>query len=170
MQGNERAQKIINDAKKLGVPTFLKSQDIVSGNPKLNLLFCAEIFNSCPGLTPTEEEKYAAAGLLDDDVEGSREERSFRMWINSLGIDGVYVNNLYNDVGDGIVLLKVLDRIQPGSVNWKKVEINPNNKFKKINNCNECVNTGKDMKFSLVGIGGVDLHDGNKKLTLALVW
>lgn len=46
----------------------------------------------------------------------------------------------------------------------------PTNKFKKINNCNMAVGCGKDMKFSLVGIGGVDLHDGNKKLTLALFW
>jgi len=148
----------------------MKPNDVCSGNSKLNLLFCANLFNACPGLVPTEEEKYAAAGLLDDDVEGSREERAFRMWINSLGIDGVYVNNLYEDVKDGIVLLKVLDRIEPGIVNWKKVEMNCNNKFKKVNNCNEAVNVGKNMKFSLVGIGGVDLHDGNKKLTLALVW
>jgi len=26
------------------------------------------------------------------------------------------------------------------------------------------------MGFTLVGIGGVDLVDGNKKLSLALVW
>ena len=32
------------------------------------------------------------------------------------------------------------------------------------------VTVGKDLAFSLVGIGGVDLHEGNKKLTLALVW
>ena len=32
------------------------------------------------------EEEYQAAGLLEDDVEGSREERSFRLWMNSLNI------------------------------------------------------------------------------------
>jgi plastin-1 len=41
----------------------------------LNTLFCAEIFNNCPGLFGTEEE-YNAAKMLDDDVEGTREERS----------------------------------------------------------------------------------------------
>jgi len=33
------------------------------------------------------------------------------------------------------------------------------------------VNVGKDdLKFSLVGVGGVDITDGNETLTLALVW
>jgi plastin-1 len=51
--------------------------------------------------------------MIDDDVEGSREERSFRMWCNSLGVEGVYVNNLYDGIKDGIVLLKILDKSKP---------------------------------------------------------
>jgi hypothetical protein len=35
-----------------------------------------------------------------DDVEASREERAFRLWINSLGI-ATYVNNLFEDVRTG---------------------------------------------------------------------
>lgn len=35
-----------------------------------------------------------------DDVEASREERAFRLWINSLGIP-TYVNNLFEDVKTG---------------------------------------------------------------------
>lgn len=122
-------------------------------------------------MIPTEEEKYAAAELIDDDVEGSREERSFRMWVNSLGVEGVYLNNLYSDLHDGMPLLKVLEKVEPGCVDWKKVEKNPNNKFKKMHNCNQVVNIGRDtMKFSLVGINGTDIHEGNKKLVLAFMW
>lgn len=87
----------------------------------MNTLFCAEIFNNCPGLEATEEE-YNAAKFLDDDIEGSREERSFRMWVNSLGIDNLYINNLYGAFVDGLDLLKILDKVKPGSVDWKKVE------------------------------------------------
>jgi plastin-1 len=78
----------------------------------LNTLFCAEIFNTCPGLQATEEE-YNAAQMLDDDAEGTREERchcsylGFRMWANSLGIEDLYINNLYEDFKDGIALLKI---------------------------------------------------------------
>jgi len=134
------------------------------------LAFTAAIFNQCPGLDPLTQEEMEKAGLIDDDFGDSREERAFRMWINSLGIDGVYVNNLYEDCQDGLVLLRVMDKVEPGIVQWKNVEMNPNNKFKKVSNCNYCVVLGKAMKFSLVGIGGSDIQVGNKKLLLALVW
>jgi len=41
---------------------------------------------------------------------------------------------------------------------------------KKVENCNYAVVLGKQMKFSLVGVGGSDIVDGNQTLTLALVW
>ena len=41
------------------------------------MIFCAYLFNLCPGLVPTEEEKYAAAELIDDDVEGNKGEEGF---------------------------------------------------------------------------------------------
>lgn len=48
--------------------------------------------------------------------------------------------------------------------------MNPNNRFKKLTNANLAVDIGKSFGFSLVGIGGIDLVDGNRKLSLALVW
>jgi len=165
-----RAQMVLANAKKLEVDSFIKPNDIVKGNPRLNLAFTASIFNQCPGLDPLSEEEIKKVGLMDDDTGDSREERAFRMWINSLGIDGVYVNNLFDDCRDGLVLLRVMDKIQPGIVSWKQVEMQPNNKFKKVANCNYVVVLGKQLKFSLVGIGGSDITDGNKKLLLALVW
>ena len=63
-------------------------------------------------------EEYDAAGMIDDDIEGSREERTFRFFINSLGIDDLYINDLYDDCKDGLVLAKVCDKIDPKSVDW----------------------------------------------------
>jgi len=135
------------------------------------LIFTAAIFNQCPGLDPLNDEEVKKAGLMDDDKGDSREERMFRMWINSLGIEDLYVNSLYQDCRDGLVLLKVLDKVEPGIVSWAKVEKNPNNKFKKIANCQYAIVLGKQLKFSLVGIQGADIEDAkNPKLLLALVW
>jgi len=161
---------VIGNAKALEVKTFIKPRDIVMGNPRLNLAFTAAIFNQCPGLDPPTKEEMDKAGMMEDDVGDSREERAFRMWINSLGLEGVYINNLYEDCQDGLVLLKVLDKVQPGIVSWKQVEKTPNNKFKKVANCNYVVVLGRSLKFSLVGIGGSDISAGNKKLLLAFVW
>jgi len=165
-----RAGKVLANARNLEVKCFIKPRDIVAGNPRLNLVFTAAIFNQCPGLDPLTQEEIDKAGLMDDDFGDSREERAFRMWINSLNIDGVYVNNLYEDCQDGLVLLKVMDKVKPGLVDWKGVEKAPNNKFKKVSNCNYVIVLGRSLKFSLVNIGGQDIATGNKKLLLGLVW
>jgi plastin-1 len=156
----------------LGVESFIRPENIVTGNARLNLAFCAQIFNTNPGLQITEEELHDMAGLLDDDVGDSREERVFRMWINSLGVEDLYVNNLFEDLRDGVVLLQLMDKIEPGSVSWKSVNRPPKNKYKRVENANYVVVLGKSkvFNFSLVGIGGIDIVDGKKKLILSIVW
>ncbi len=172
----KRAKKVIDNSKKLGAESYITPDDIVAGNSKLNTLFVASIFNAYPGLEPpTEQEAMDAAKLLDDDVEGAREERAFRMWINSLGLNDengepIHINNLYEESRDGLLLLRTLDRIKPGCVNWKIVDKKPNNPFKKTANCNEVIDASKKSNYKIVGIGGGDIRDGNKKYILAIVW
>lgn len=81
----DRAKDVLGNAKRLEVKAPIQARDIVSGNGRLNLIFTAAIFNQCPGLDPLTKEEMAMAGLDEDDVGDSREERAFRMWINSLG-------------------------------------------------------------------------------------
>ena len=47
-----------------------------------------------------DSKKVSFAEMMPDDVQVSREERAFRLWINSLGIV-TYVNNLFEDVRNG---------------------------------------------------------------------
>jgi len=168
----KRAEATLNNAEKIDCRKFIKARDIVAGNPKLNLAFVANLFNMYPGLEPlTEAEK----GKLDEWLfagEGTREARAFCLWINSLGIDP-FCQNLFEDLRDGLVILRVMDKIVPGSVDWKRVNTKePMHKMKKVENCNYAVDLGKadPFKFSLVGVGGSDLVDGNKTLTLGLIW
>eukprot|EP01124_Arcella_intermedia_P031296 TRINITY_DN7034_c0_g1_i1.p1 TRINITY_DN7034_c0_g1~~TRINITY_DN7034_c0_g1_i1.p1 ORF type:complete len:507 (+),score=97.75 TRINITY_DN7034_c0_g1_i1:42-1562(+) len=164
---NKRADAVVNNARKIDCAKFVKPRDIVAGNPKLNMAFVANLFNKLPGLEVLEEEELKN---LDFPETGSREARAFQLWINSLGLDP-FVNNLFDDLKDGLVLLKIIDKINPGTVNWKRVNSNtPMHRIKQVENSNYAVELGKDLKFSLVGIGGVDITDGNETLTLALVW
>jgi len=159
---NKRAEIILDAAAKIDCKKFVRPRDIVAANTKLNLAFVANLFNTCPGLEPVEEPVIVE--------EETREEKAFKAWINSLGVDP-YVNRLYEDLRDGIILLQVLDAIKPGIVDWKRVNtVKPLNKFKQVENCNYALELGKSVKFSLVGIGGQDIQTGNPKLTLALVW
>jgi plastin-1 len=167
---HRRAEAMLQQANKLDCRKFVTPADVCKGHQRLNLAFTAHLFNTHPGLEPpTEEEKYMAAGLLDDDVGDTREERAFRLWINSLGID-TYVNNLFEDVSDGVVFLQIMDKIRPGIVAWGGVNRNPTSIFKKVENTNYVVLLARQLRFSMVNVGGKDICDKNKKLILGLAW
>ena len=120
------------------------------------------------------EEDYDFADLLDLDGAGSREERQFRFWIQSLGIPEIEENyalqNLFEDLHDGIVMLHVLDNIEPGIVNWSNVRKGAKNKFQQVANCNHYVDCAKKVGFSTVNVGGTDIFDRQKKLILGQTW
>uniref|UniRef100_A0A4W4EWB6 Plastin-3 n=1 Tax=Electrophorus electricus TaxID=8005 RepID=A0A4W4EWB6_ELEEL len=166
----KRAEAMLVQADRLGCRQFVTPADVVSGNPKLNLAFVANLFNKYPALTKPENQDIDW-GLLEGET---REERTFRNWMNSLGVNP-HVNHLYGDLQDALVILQLYERIKV-PVDWNnKVNKPPYPKIgtnmKKLENCNYAVELGKTTaKFSLVGIGGQDLNDGNPTLTLALVW
>lgn len=68
------------------------------------------------------------------------------------------------------ILLEVLDKVSPGSVNWKQASRPPiKMPFRKVENCNQVVRIGKQLKLSLVNVAGNDIVQGNKKLILGNV-
>ncbi|XP_031262199.1 fimbrin-5-like isoform X2 [Pistacia vera] len=164
-----RATKVLEQAEKLDCKRYLTPKDIVEGSPNLNLAFVAQIFQHRNGLS-FDSKKISFAEMMTDDAQTSREERCFRLWINSLGIP-TYVNNVFEDVRNGWVLLEVLDKVSPESVNWKQASKPPMKMpFRKVENCNQVVKIGKQLKFSLVNVAGNDIVQGNKKLILAFLW
>lgn len=65
------------------------------------------------------------------------------------------------------VLLEVLDKVSPGSVNWKHSSKPPiKMPFRKVENCNQVVRIGKQLKLSLVNVAGIDIVQGSTKLIL----
>ena len=168
----QRAEQVLDNADKLECRKFLSATSLVAGNPKLNLAFVANLFNTHPGLDPiTEEEK---ADIDDFDAEGEREARVFTLWLNSLDVQPTVVS-FFDDLRDGYVLLQAYDRTIPQSVNWRHVNKRPASgdelmRFKAMENTNYAVELGKQHGFSLVGIQGADITDGQRTLTLGMVW
>ncbi|KAK5138089.1 Fimbrin, actin-bundling protein [Meristemomyces frigidus] len=188
----QRAEQVLANSDKLDPPCrkFLTPTSLCAGNPKLNLAFVANLFNNHPGLDPiTEEEK---AEIEDFDAEGEREARVFTLWLNSLDVKPAVVS-FFDDLKDGTVLLQAYDKVIPGSVNWRHVNKAPANaasltqasqdpdeayltiksgmsRFKAVENTNYAVELGKQNRFSLVGIQGADITDGQRTLLLGLVW
>ncbi|XP_074860892.1 plastin-1 isoform X2 [Carettochelys insculpta] len=165
----KRAEYMLQQADKLGCRQFVTPADVVAGNPKLNLAFVANLFNTYPALHKPDSSTYDL-NLLEGE---SKEERTFRNWMNSLGVNP-YVNHLYSGLADALVIFQLYEMIRV-PVEWNHVNKPPypalGGNMKKIENCNYAVEIGKTKaKFSLVGIAGQDLNDGNPTLTLALVW
>jgi len=156
---SKRAELVLKNADKLDCRKFVTAKDICKGNQKLNLAFVANLFNTWPALEPVEFKA----------IEETREEKTFRNWMNSLGVEP-FVNNLYEDLRDGLILIQLFEKVQPGIVDQKRVNWQPSNSFKKLENCNYAIELGKQLNFSLVGIQGKDIYDANKTLTLAIVW
>ncbi|KFV67707.1 Plastin-1 [Dryobates pubescens] len=164
-----RAEQMLQQADKLNCRQFVTPADVVAGNPKLNLAFVANLFNTYPALHKPDNSSYDLS-LLEGE---SKEERTFRNWMNSLGVSP-YVNHLYSDLSDALIIFQLYDMIRV-PVDWNHINKPPypllGGNMKKIENCNYAVELGKTKaRFSLVGIAGHDLNEGNPTLTLALIW
>ncbi|KAG8586042.1 hypothetical protein GDO81_005219 [Engystomops pustulosus] len=165
----KRAECMLVQADRLGCRQFVTATDVVRGNPKLNLAFIANLFNKYPALQKPENQDIDWSSIEGE----TREERTFRNWMNSLGVNP-RVNHLYSDLSDALVIFQLYEKIKV-PVDWSRVNKPPypklGEKMKKLENCNYAVDLGKNKaKFSLVGIAGQDLHEGNRTLTLALLW
>ncbi|XP_061774134.1 plastin-2 isoform X1 [Nerophis ophidion] len=165
----KRAECMLEQADKLGCRQFVMATDVVRGNPKLNLAFVANLFNKYPALKKPENQDIDWSSIEGE----TREERTFRNWMNSLGVNP-RVNHLYSDIDDALVIFQLYQKIKV-PVDWDRVNKPPYPKLgsnmRKLENCNYAVELGKkEAKFSLVGIAGRDLHAGNRTLTLALLW
>ncbi|VIO86952.1 Uncharacterized protein BM_BM7222 [Brugia malayi] len=168
VKGNiQRAAAMLNEAEKIDCREFVAPNDVAQGNYKLNLAFVANLFNKYPNLPEPGTDEFEI-----DAVDETREEKTYRNWMNSMGVDP-HVNWLYSDLCSGVIIFQLYDIIRPGIVNWKRV-VKKFSKLKgmmdQIQNCNYAIELGKQLRFSLVGIQGKDIYDGNQTLTLALVW
>ncbi|KAG0488146.1 hypothetical protein HPP92_006957 [Vanilla planifolia] len=97
----ERAKLVLEHADRMGCKRYLTPKDIVDGSPNLNLAFVAHIFQKRNGLS-SQLKKISFLDVTQDDAQVSREERVYRLWMNSLGIS-IYIDNVFEDLRDGIL-------------------------------------------------------------------
>ncbi len=71
----KRAEGMLKEADKMNCRKFVRAEDVVSGNSKLNMAFVAHLFNTFPCLEPRDD----VSALSDFDLnqmDETREERS----------------------------------------------------------------------------------------------
>ena len=169
----ERAKLIIESVNRLGIKAFINEEALLEGNPKIYLLFIASLFNARNDLVIPEEKKkqIEMVSMVEEIQAGTKEERTFQLWMNTLGMKGIYVNNIYDDLKDGLIILKIIDSIWPGSVVSGKYEKMPgHNEYKMIANGNYAISICREKKIITTGISGKGLADCNKLQILGILW
>lgn len=177
----ERAKAVVNAAKMMGCQQFVTVESLSCANPRLNLAFIANLFRKRSGLGQLSAAERQRLTLFEAEFsdEMDRESKAFAFWLNNVPPTSLTkagrigrVLNLYNDLRDGLVLLNTIEAIIPESVNYRRVYFAPPklSKFKMIENANYAVDLCKKMGLTVVGIQGNDIVEGNRKLTLAIVW
>jgi hypothetical protein len=90
--------------------------------------------------------------------------------------------DLYDGVQNGLVVLQMLDKIQPGVVDWAKVGKGKLNKFKAVQNNDYALELCKNLGLSIVGIAGANIYasadaearesdrERDKKFVIAVLW
>ncbi|PAA85184.1 hypothetical protein BOX15_Mlig000734g1 [Macrostomum lignano] len=167
----KRADGVLSNADKLDAAVFVVSEDIAFANEpgrnreKLNMAFVANLFNNYPAMEAVQDVEVEV-------IEETLEEKTFRNWMNSLGVSP-FVKDLYSDLRNGLILLTLMDHIKPGVVPWSKVckTFVPNKKlFQWQANCNYVIECGRKIGLPMTNIGAEDIRDGDRKLTLGLVF
>eukprot|EP01084_Bolivina_argentea_P181239 313040_1 len=153
----------------MGIDTNIQPEDVLDGNLKLEELMAAQIFDLNNGLAPLssdEQNKYKAFWTDDNPNDDA-----YLPWLNSQLPPHMKIGNLYRDLSDGIILAHILERSNPGSINWKKMRKQIRHKFDKVANCNYVYDVmKKKFPFTLVGIAGPDIVDGRQKYIHTILW
>lgn len=106
---------------------------------------------------------------IEQDLD--RERQRYINWLNAENISNQEeIKGLEKELNDGIILLKIIELIQPGIVDWNKVNTPAVNKFKKLGNCNYMLKLCKELRLPITGVGGRDIVDGNTNLLFGVVW
>merc|ERR1719295_1223653 len=153
----------------MGIVHHLEVDDLMEGNPKLEWLLAARVFdlqNGLSDLSGDEEKKYRAFW-----VDENHDDDAYLPWLNSQLPPHLKIGNLYRDLSDGIILAHILEKCKRECINWKKMRTQVRHKFDKVTNCNHVYDVMKNQfPFSLVGIGGNDIVDGKQMYVHTILW
>lgn len=169
----QRAKALIQSIERLHVKSFITEEALMEGNTKIYLMFISMLFEARNGLELSEDKKVEVqkVTLSEEAITGTKEERTFQLWINSLGIEGVYVTDFYSDLKDGLAIIKLIKTVWPEAVDEKKYEKKPgDNKYKHIANGKYIITVSNSVGIKTSGLTGAGIAESNKGQILGLLW
>ncbi|XP_037076140.1 filamin-B-like [Pollicipes pollicipes] len=123
------------------------------------------------GLVARSPEGHAARGMQikgNEDVWIEIQAHTFKNWVNEkLVPSGLQVNDLANDLCDGVCLVTLVEILQKKKL--RKIS-RPMNQHQWLENVATALRAIEQDGIKLVNIGNVDIVNGNQKLILGLIW
>ena len=99
------------------------------------------------------------------------QEATFTAWCQRINPQ---IKNLTVDLSDGITLVKLVDSLSDGrfvSTYGRRISTKPNSTAAKMENIQRVLSFMTEVEgIKIVNISAEDIFNGDKKLTLALVW
>jgi plastin-1 len=77
---------------------------------------------------------------------------------------------LFTAVGDGVLLIKWLNKLKPGIIPDKVIQIHPRNRFERLQNLSAVLTAARELGFNIVNVGPEDIIDQKYHLVLGLIW
>jgi len=98
------------------------------------------------------------------------QEKTFTRWVNAyLQRRGMQIENLFEDLKNGLILVNLVEILtDPKTVG--KYNKHPRIAIQKIENLGIVLKFLEAENLKLVNIGPEDIHDGNKRIILGLIW
>lgn len=87
---------------------------------------------------------------------------------NKLKARNVQLNDLVNDLSDGVILIHLLEILSQESLG--RYAARPKLRVQRFENVNIALDFIKGRKIQLTNIGAEDVVDGNRKIILGLIW
>jgi len=95
--------------------------------------------------------------------------KTFTRWCNTyLLCRNLGIANLETDLADGVVLHNLLEILTAKDIKPKATK--QKMKVQKVEQINKIIRVMQSRGLKVVAIGGEDIHDGNTKLILGLIW
>ncbi|EDV23711.1 uncharacterized protein TRIADDRAFT_37811 [Trichoplax adhaerens] len=117
---------------------------------------------------PASEQTVEDGATLLDPAWERQQRKTFTAWCNShLRKVDITINEIEQDLRDGLALIKLLEVI--ASEKLPKPE-KGKMRFHKIANVNKALNFVISKGVKLVSIGAEEIVDGNRKMTLGMIW
>lgn len=81
------------------------------------------------------------------------------------------MHDLLEDLTTGKILLSLIDKILPKTVDWNKFSTKYSSRVHKIQNCNYVIELCQQkLGLKIVNISGMDIVDKNINLSLSILW